>query len=107
MSDRRTELSDYLIADDLVERSAERRDVGDESFEAPVEEVLDLLRIGALGETREADEIGHQDCYKSPLIRTPYQWLPALGAEARCFGSTGSAGRAGHATTLPGPMGTA
>ena len=50
--DRGTEDRDERVADDLVDLPAVRDDVGGEPLEGAVDDVLHLLRVGALRETR-------------------------------------------------------
>jgi hypothetical protein len=99
--DRRAELGDDLVADDLVEASSESRDVRHEPLEAVVDQPFDLLGVALGRKGREAHEVTHQDGHQTPLIRRDDQPLPALRAEPCAFRHRHATGRAGHARTLP------
>lgn len=64
----RTEQSHHGVADDLVDGSAESRDVGDQALEAPVDQMFDEFGIGALGQGGEPHQIREQDRDHTPLF---------------------------------------
>ena len=79
---RRAEQGDHGVAHDLVDPAAERGDVVAQLGEALVDERLDLLGIGRLGERREPDEVGEQDRGDPALVLGVDQRVPTGGAEA-------------------------
>ena len=99
--DRRAELGDDLVADDLVEPAAEGGDVGDEPLEAVVDQAFHLLGVAAGRDRGEADEVGHQHGDQAALVGRGDQALPAFRAEPCALGHRHAAGRTGHGATLP------
>ena len=84
VGDGRAEQGHDGVADDLVDPPAEGHDVGDEPLEAPVDQVLHLLRVERLGHRREADQVGEQHADDPPLLGAPVpERMPAGGAEPR------------------------
>ena len=78
----------------LSTRPPKAVDVGDEALEAPVDEVLHLLGIAALGQRREADEVGEQHGGDAALVGAR-----RLQRRARRSGRTGRPrGRRGRTT---------
>ncbi len=98
--DGRAEQGDDLVADDLVEMSAEVDDVVHQRLEARVDQALDLLGVAAGRQCREPDEIGHQHRGDSAFVGGGDESLAALGAEAGAFGRGRAARRAGHLLTI-------
>ena len=60
VGDRRAEQGDDGVAEQLVDAPAERLDVGDQPFEARLDEALHPLGVEVLGQRRVADEVGEQ-----------------------------------------------
>ena len=81
VGDGRAEQGHDLVADDLVEPAAEGGDVGDEPLEAAVDEALDLLGVGRLGERGEPDQIGEQDGGEAALVGPDHEGVAAGRAE--------------------------
>ena len=79
--DRRTEEGEDRVADDLVDLPAERRDICHEALEAVVDQVLQLLGVHRLGQTREADQVSEQHRHDATLVRARQEVVPARGAE--------------------------
>ncbi len=86
MGDRRAEESHDGVADDLVDLTAEGRDVSDQALEAAVEEVLDVLRVRSLGEGREPDEVCEQHGSDAAFVGPGDQRMPASRAEPGLVG---------------------
>jgi hypothetical protein len=61
VGDRRPEQRHHGVADELVDRAASPDDLLDEPPEAGRRDVADLLRVEALGERGEADDVGEED----------------------------------------------
>ena len=99
--DRDTEARDDCVADDLVELTAERAHVGDEPLERTVDEVLHLLGIGRLRESRETDDVGHQHGDEPALVGPGRERVTTLRAEPGGLGHAFSACRAVHGVRLP------
>jgi hypothetical protein len=68
VGDGRTEQGDDGVTEQLVDTAAERLDVGDEPFEARVDEALHALGVEVLGERGVADEVGEQHRDDAPLL---------------------------------------
>ena len=60
MGDGRPEQGEDGVPEHLVDVPAERLDVDDQSFEACLDEPLDLLGIESFGHRGVADEVGEQ-----------------------------------------------
>ena len=91
--DRRPEQRDDRVAEHLVDDAAVGLDVGDEQREGGVDEALDLFGVAALGERREADDVGEQHGHDPPLLVgdrlgnvAAVQWRAAERAEASAVG---------------------
>ena len=63
VSHRSTKDGKNAVAEDLVDASTERNDVGDKQLERSVDEALDLLGVEMLAHRRIADEVSeyHRD----------------------------------------------
>ena len=81
VGDGRPEQGHDGVADDLVDLTPEGGDVGDESLEAAVDEVLHVLGVGRLGEGGEPDQIGEQDRGDAPLVGPDHEGVAAGRAE--------------------------
>ncbi len=68
MGHGRAEEGDDGVTDDLVDHAAEGHHVGDQALEAAVHQVLDRLRVAALGQRRVAHQVGEQDGDHPTLI---------------------------------------
>jgi hypothetical protein len=99
VGDRSAEQGDDGVSHDLVHSPAESRDVGGQSLEAAIHEVLDLLRVHRLAQGGEADEIGEDHGDDPPLVASGaerHNRLPASGAESSPLRQRVPAGWAGH-----------
>ena len=81
VGDGRAEQGHDGVSDDLVDLAAERGHVGDEPFEAPVDQVLHVLGVGRLGERGEPDEVGEQDRGDAALVGPDHEGVAAGRAE--------------------------
>ena len=103
--DRRTEQREDRVADDLVDLAAVGGDVGDESLERVVDDVLHLLGIAGLRQAGEADEIGEEHGDDAAFVRTALHRRAAGRAEACTLHQRGPARRARHDTESTGACG--
>ena len=92
----RAEEGDDGVADDLVHPPAEGVDVGHQPLEAPVDEVLHLLRVARLGERRVADQVREEHRDDPTLVPPQPQVLPALRAEPCARRHVSTTAGAGH-----------
>ena len=83
VGDGRPEQRHDGVADDLVDLTPEGGDVGDEPFEAAVDEVLHVLGVSRLGESGEPDQVGEQDRGDAPLVGPEHERVAARRAEPR------------------------
>src|SRR3984893_11868539 len=107
VGERGTEQGDDGVADDLVDSAAEIGDIAHEPLETPIDELLHVLRVGALRAGREADEIGEQDGGDPAFVLTNDQRAPTAWAETGAVGCRRPAGRARHAARIEAPEGRA
>ena len=98
--DRCAEQRHQRIADHLVDLSAERGDVVRQPREAPIDEVLHLLRVGGLGEARVAHEVREEHRGDAPLVGSRDERVSAHRAEPGIGRHRRTAGRTGHAPML-------
>ncbi len=102
MRDRGTKQGDDRVPHDLVDLAAERLDVGDQPFEASVDEVLHVFGIRGLGEGGEAHEVGEHHRGNPPLVGSLHQTVAASRAESGVVGRAGTARRTGHGARIEG-----
>ena len=96
VGDGRAEDRHQRIADHLVDLAAVGDDVGRESFEAEIHQILDVLRIGTLRESSEADEVGEQHRRHAAFVMARHDRVPTRRAEARVDRSVRTTGPARH-----------
>ena len=99
VGDRCAEQGDDGVTDDLVHPPPEGRDVGRQTLEAAVDEVLDLLWVHGLAQRGEADEVGEHHGDDPALVTScahRHDGLPASGAEAGPLRQRVPAGWARH-----------
>ncbi len=88
------------VADDLVDPATVGGDVVGQQVEASVDEVLDLLGIGRLGQRGEADQVAEDHGDDPALVRCRVQGVSARGTEPGALGHRRRARRARHGRTL-------
>src|SRR5438445_780110 len=116
---RRPEQGHDRVAEDLVDLAAEGGDVGDQSLEAPVDEVLEVLGVHRLAQRREPHEIGEENGDHTAFVDARLEGVAAGGAEPSLLGNDlaarptrhemedrgGSGPRHTSTATAPGPAG--
>ncbi len=96
MGHRGAEQGEDAIAEHLVDPAAEGGDVGDQSFEAGVDQPLDPLGVEVLGQGGVAHEVGEHDGDDTALFRDRRRHLlAARRAEPCAVGQRGVTRRAG------------
>ena len=93
---RGAEQGEDAIAEHLVDPATEGGDVGDQPFEARVDQPLDPLGVEVLGQRGVAHEVGEHDSDHPAFLRDCRRHLLATGgAEPRAVGQRGVTRRAG------------
>ncbi len=90
------EQGDDGVADDLVDSAPEGVDVLHEVLEAPVDQVLHLLRVTGLGQRGEPHQVREQDRDDAPFVAAQPEVLSAGGAEPCARQHVRVAAGAGH-----------
>ena len=98
VGDRRAEDGHDLVPDDLVDAASVRADVGRETVEAAVEEVLHVLGIAVLGQRCEADDVGEQDGDDAAFVGVADRGAPQDGQNRAPAGKT--APQEGHGASV-------
>ena len=69
VSDRHSKQGNDAVAHQLVDGATKGGDIGNEAFEAHIDQALHLLWVKILRERRETHEIGEQHGDDTPLFR--------------------------------------
>ena len=100
VGDGRPEQGDDGVAHDLVDPAAERRDLRGQPFEAPVDQVLDPLRVELLRQGGEPDQVGEEDGDDPTLVLGTTERVATRCAEPGVGAGRRAAGRAGHGASV-------